>query len=105
MLSFNLKGDLFLQVCISSLWFSCYVLFFHVSFWPWFPPPASFQMEEELEQFRKESIELKLNITQLQQKQKATAREVHREMEKVWGTPTMQVPHSDIGGDRTLVKH
>ncbi|KAL2301784.1 hypothetical protein Nmel_011180 [Mimus melanotis] len=40
------------------------------------------EMEEELEQFRKESIELKLNITQLQQKQKATAREVHREMEK-----------------------
>ncbi|NXQ57490.1 CFA57 protein, partial [Anthoscopus minutus] len=40
------------------------------------------EMEEELEQFRKESIELKLNITQLQQKQKATAREVHREIEK-----------------------
>ncbi|XP_016155520.1 PREDICTED: LOW QUALITY PROTEIN: cilia- and flagella-associated protein 57, partial [Ficedula albicollis] len=40
------------------------------------------EMEEELEQFRKESIELKLNITQLQQKQKATALEVHREMEK-----------------------
>uniref|UniRef100_A0A8C3R6X7 Cilia and flagella associated protein 57 n=1 Tax=Cyanoderma ruficeps TaxID=181631 RepID=A0A8C3R6X7_9PASS len=40
------------------------------------------EMEEELEQFRKESIELKLKITQLQQKQKATAREVHREMEK-----------------------
>ncbi|KAM3668616.1 cilia- and flagella-associated protein 57 [Ammospiza maritima maritima] len=40
------------------------------------------EMEEELEQFRKESVELKLNITQLQQKQKATAGEVHREMEK-----------------------
>lgn len=39
-------------------------------------------MEDELEQFRKESIELKLNITQLQKKQKATAREVHREVEK-----------------------
>lgn len=62
-------------------------------------------MEEELEQFRKESTELKLKITQLQQKQKAAAREVHREMEKVWGTPTMQVPQNDIGWDRTLVKH
>ncbi|NXN86691.1 CFA57 protein, partial [Bombycilla garrulus] len=40
------------------------------------------EMEEELEKFHKESIELKLNITKLQQKQKATAREVHREMEK-----------------------
>uniref|UniRef100_A0A8C9NI57 Cilia and flagella associated protein 57 n=1 Tax=Serinus canaria TaxID=9135 RepID=A0A8C9NI57_SERCA len=40
------------------------------------------EMEAELEQFRKESVELKLNITQLQQKQKATAGEVHREMEK-----------------------
>lgn len=62
-------------------------------------------MEEELEQFRKESIELKLKITQLQQKQKATAREVHREMEKVWGAPTMQLPQNDFGGDRTLVRH
>lgn len=62
-------------------------------------------MEEELEQFRKESIELKLKITQLQQKQKATAREVHREMEKVWSAPTMQLPQNDIGGDRTLVRH
>lgn len=62
-------------------------------------------MEDELEQFHKESIELKMNIKQLQHKQKATAREVHREMEKVWGTPTMHVPQNDIGGDRTLVKH
>lgn len=62
-------------------------------------------MEEELEQFRKESVELKMNITQLQQKQKATAGEVHREMEKVWGTPTMQIPQNGIGGDTTLGKH
>ncbi|NWZ34085.1 CFA57 protein, partial [Brachypodius atriceps] len=47
------------------------------------------EMEEELEQFRKESIELKLKITQLQQKQKATAREVHREMEKKQGMETL----------------
>ncbi|NWV96642.1 CFA57 protein, partial [Machaerirhynchus nigripectus] len=40
------------------------------------------EMEEELEQFRKESTELQTNITQLQQKQRATARQVHREMEK-----------------------
>ncbi|XP_063263369.1 LOW QUALITY PROTEIN: cilia- and flagella-associated protein 57 [Prinia subflava] len=40
------------------------------------------EMEEELEQFRKERTELKLNITHLQQKQRATAREVHREMEQ-----------------------
>ncbi|NXK61399.1 CFA57 protein, partial [Sylvietta virens] len=40
------------------------------------------EMEEELEQFRKESIELKLHITQLQQKQKATLREVLREVAK-----------------------
>lgn len=62
-------------------------------------------MEDELEQFRKESIELKLNITQLQQKQKATVREVHKEMEKVWGILTLHVPQNDIGGDRMLVKH
>lgn len=62
-------------------------------------------MEEQLEQFRKESVGLKLTITQLQQKQKATAGEVHREMEKVWDNPTIQIPQNDIGGDRTLVKH
>ncbi|XP_048168844.1 cilia- and flagella-associated protein 57 isoform X2 [Corvus hawaiiensis] len=47
------------------------------------------EMEDELEQFRKESTELKMNITQLQQKQKATAREVHREMEKKQNMETL----------------
>ncbi|XP_069719000.1 cilia- and flagella-associated protein 57 [Phaenicophaeus curvirostris] len=40
------------------------------------------KMERELDQFHKESIQLKLNITQLQQKLKATAREMHKERQK-----------------------
>nr|XP_030134824.1 cilia- and flagella-associated protein 57 isoform X1 [Taeniopygia guttata] len=47
------------------------------------------EMEEQLEQFRKESVGLKLTITQLQQKQKATAGEVHREMEKKQNMETL----------------
>lgn len=45
--------------------------------------PASFQMEGELERFQKESTHLKLNITQLQQKLKATDHSMHRERQKV----------------------
>ncbi|XP_009285547.2 PREDICTED: cilia- and flagella-associated protein 57 [Aptenodytes forsteri] len=40
------------------------------------------EMEGELERFHKESTQLKLNITQLQQKLKATDREMHRERQK-----------------------
>ncbi|NXC40825.1 CFA57 protein, partial [Penelope pileata] len=40
------------------------------------------EMEKELEQFHKENTELKLNITQLQQKLKANDREMHRERQK-----------------------
>uniref|UniRef100_A0A8C6JED1 EML-like second beta-propeller domain-containing protein n=1 Tax=Melopsittacus undulatus TaxID=13146 RepID=A0A8C6JED1_MELUD len=39
-------------------------------------------MEGELERFQKESTQLKLNITQLQQKLKATDNEMHRERQK-----------------------
>ncbi|NXG56788.1 CFA57 protein, partial [Hemiprocne comata] len=40
------------------------------------------EMERELEQFHKESTQLKLSIAQLQQKLKATDREMHRERQK-----------------------
>ncbi|NXV92299.1 CFA57 protein, partial [Calonectris borealis] len=40
------------------------------------------EMEGELERFHKESTQLKLNIAQLQQKLKATDREMHRERQK-----------------------
>ncbi|KAK1193376.1 CFA57 protein, partial [Pygoscelis papua] len=40
------------------------------------------EMEGELERFHKESTQLKLNITQLQQKLKATDHEMHRERQK-----------------------
>lgn len=62
-------------------------------------------MEGELARFHNENTQLKLNITQLQQKLKATDREMHRERQKVWGTTTVQVPHHEVCGDRTLQKH
>jgi len=42
-------------------------------------------MERELEQLHKENTQLKLNITQLQQKLKATDNELHKERQKVLG--------------------
>lgn len=62
-------------------------------------------MEGELEQFHKESTQLKLNVTQLQQKLKATDNEIRRERQKVWGTTAAQVLHNEVCGDRTLQKH
>lgn len=61
-------------------------------------------MERELERFHKESTQLKLNITQLQQKLKAADREMHRERQKVWGTTTVQVVRNEVCGDRTVQK-
>jgi len=62
-------------------------------------------MEGELERFHKESTQLKLNITQLQQKLKATDHEMHRERQKVWDTTTVWVLCNEVCGDRTLPKH
>lgn len=47
-------------------------------------------MERELEQLHKENTQLELNITQTQQKLKATDKELHKERQKVWGTATVQ---------------
>ncbi|NWR55089.1 CFA57 protein, partial [Bucorvus abyssinicus] len=47
------------------------------------------EMEGELERFHKESTQLKLNITQLQQKLKATDCEIHRERQKKQNMETL----------------
>ncbi|NXT80414.1 CFA57 protein, partial [Zapornia atra] len=47
------------------------------------------EMEGELERFHKENTQLKLNITQLQQKLKAADREMHRERQKKQSMETL----------------
>lgn len=68
-------------------------------------------MERELEQLHRENAQLKLNITQLQQKLKATNKELHKERQKVWGAANDQwsqwstVLDNEVCGGVTLQKH